>query len=149
MKTAIAICALSALLLAACQRTDLASPDGLRRSGRYAGVGLYPAGRMWRELRQAAQDPAAAQLQDDEQVIVVVDSRTGVLRQCGNLSGYCVAMDPWSAPAARAPAALAKHAEQLDREAAEAMAAQEAQVQAQAQAQARAKAAPAPAAKSR
>ncbi len=36
-----------------------------------------------------------AGLADDEQVIVVVDSDTGEIRQCGALSGYCVGMRPW------------------------------------------------------
>ena len=81
--------------------------------GRYAGAGVYPAGRMWSQMATggAAADSAAARLGDDEQVIVTVDSRTGELRQCGNLSGYCIHMDPWASPS---PVRLLRHADQLD-----------------------------------
>jgi hypothetical protein len=87
--------------------------------GRYASAGTYPAGRMWSQMAAAPapKDAAAARLGDDEQIIVVLDSQTGELRQCGNVSGYCVAMNPWSKPPGATPAALAKHADQLDAEA--------------------------------
>lgn len=90
--------------------------------GRYLGIGVYPVGPMWAQVAAAATaDHAAATLKDDEQVIVVVDSNTGEIRQCGNLSGYCVGMNPWSHPLAAgraAPLPLLKHAEDLAREAA-------------------------------
>ena len=68
----------------------------------------------------AARDPAAAKLQDDEHIIVVMDSHTGEVRQCGDHSGYCVAMNPWSGDGARMrlPVKLAKHGADLDAEAA-------------------------------
>jgi len=121
MRTFAVLGLVGALALAGCERkTGVASGGLLRQPGRYQGVGLYPAGRMWTQLRQAAaKDAAAATLRDDEEVIVTVDSRTGELRQCGNHSGYCVATNPWARPAdAAAPALLARHAEQLDQEAA-------------------------------
>jgi hypothetical protein len=79
---------------------------------------------MWRQIAHSgpAANAASATLGDDEQIIVVVDSNTGELRQCGNLSGFCTTMNPWtnSLPsAAHAPTALVKHAEQLDQEEAE------------------------------
>jgi len=79
---------------------------------------------MWRQIARPAPaaNAASATLRDDEQVIVMLDSNTGELRQCGNLSGFCTAMTPWAnalPAAAHAPAALVKHAEQLDQEEAE------------------------------
>lgn len=88
--------------------------------GRYTSAGTYPAGRMWSQMAgpPAPKDAATAKLGDDEQIIVVLDSQTGELRQCGNISGYCVGMNPWSKPAgASAPLAVGKHADQLDAEA--------------------------------
>jgi len=59
-------------------------------------------------------DPAAATIADDEHVIVVVDSRTGEVRQCGDHSGYCVRFDPWQERGAPvAPVRLSKHAADL------------------------------------
>lgn len=106
-------------LLAGC---NAPSEVGARaRHGRYAGVGLYPAGDMWSQIAGAdrTKAPAAARLRDDQQVIVVVDTQTGELRQCGNLSGYCVAMNPWVKPLGatqKAPVPLTKHAQQLEAE---------------------------------
>jgi hypothetical protein len=60
-------------------------------------------------------DPAAARIADDEHVIVVVDSHTGEVRQCGDYSGACIAMNPWArngSPNA-APIRLTKHAADL------------------------------------
>ena len=90
--------------------------------GRYVGVGIYPAGQMWSQMvvANASKEAAPAKPNDDEQVIVVVDSQTGELRQCGNLTGYCVGMNPWSKPLAASqftPIPLAKHAADLAREA--------------------------------
>ena len=88
------------------------APDSQR--GRYAGVGIFAPGPGWR--RQAggqAQTPAAAGLMDDEAVIVLVDSRTGEVRSCGDLSGYCVGMNPWRTALAKAqqsPVDLTQHA---------------------------------------
>ena len=120
------------LVLAACQKKDEAPApaagqpiDGRGAKGRFIGIGLYAPGRMWSELvaPRPASDPAQphaqpepAGLQDDEQVIVVVDSTTGEVRQCGNLSGMCLAMNPWSqgVPQAwQAPARVVRHTEQL------------------------------------
>jgi hypothetical protein len=110
----------AALMLAGCSR-DTQGASGEAR-GRYGGIGLYPAGQMWAQLAHPAPgNPAAARLDDDEQIIVVIDSRTGEVRQCGNVSGYCVALNPWGGALAvgqRAPLPLAKHADQLEREAA-------------------------------
>jgi hypothetical protein len=101
--------------LAACERAN----DGLGGSGvsrgRYVGVGHYSPGQMWTQIAgvPSSKDPAAARPDDDEQVIIVMDSLTGEVRQCGNLSGRCVGLNPWSKGAAGAPIALMKHAEEL------------------------------------
>ena len=113
--------AFAAVSLAACQKAGGPVEAGNASRGRYAGVGIYAPGAMWAQLARpvARRDAAAARLDDDEQVIVVVDTRTGEVRQCGNLSGHCLAMDPWSRSASvqPAPASLLKHAHDLAREA--------------------------------
>ena len=90
--------------------------------GRYIGIGIYAAGDVWAQVAAAnpSRDAAAANLDDDDHVIVVVDSRTGEIRQCGNFSGHCIGMNPWSAPLGQGratPVPLTKHAADLAREA--------------------------------
>jgi hypothetical protein len=111
------------MALSGCQKKAEAPASNLFGSsarGRYLGVAVYSPGRMWEQVARtgAPTDAAVSTLKDDEQVIVVVDSATGELRQCGNLSGFCTTMNPWSKPAAAVPTALLKHAQQLDDEAA-------------------------------
>jgi hypothetical protein len=123
MKTVVGVVAIAALCLGACQKVDEESPSSnAMHRGRYMGVGLYPAGTIWEQVIAAnpSKVPAAANLKDDDQVIVVVDSDTGELRQCGNLSGYCIGMNPWTKAllaSQMAPAPLMKHAADLKREA--------------------------------
>ena len=88
--------------------------------GRYLGIGIYSPGAIWRELAgvKTPTNAAQAKLDDDEQVIVTVDSVTGEVRQCGNLSGYCINTNPWRGPlgqAQSAPLRLAKHRADLER----------------------------------
>jgi len=68
------------------------------------------------------KDAQQARISDDEHVIVVIDSQTGEVRQCGDHSGYCVAMAPWKR-ADTLPMKLTAHAEDLERDAARAAAA--------------------------
>lgn len=84
-----------ALALAGCKPQTSAS--GQTHHGRYVGIGLYFPGEGWKRIVDAAQSKLAGKAgpADDEQVIVVVDSDTGEIRQCGALSGYCVGMKPW------------------------------------------------------
>jgi hypothetical protein len=107
-------------LLAGCNQHE-ASTAGPKSPGRYAGIGTFDAGRLWQQMKgsPASQDPAAAKLADDEHVIVVLDSHTGEIRQCGDHSGFCVAMHPWAdgSKAEAAPVKLTKHAAELDAEA--------------------------------
>jgi ABC-type amino acid transport substrate-binding protein len=107
----VAAAALAAAGLAGCQPKNNAAMDEAaavssvespfefaKPTGRYGGLGVYPAGQGWARVAVSGQpaDPAAAKTADDEHVIVVVDSKTGEVRQCGDLSGYCIAMNPWS-----------------------------------------------------
>jgi hypothetical protein len=108
-----------ALGLGACSRYGI--PEGGSERGRFAGIGIYSADKMWSQIlgEDAPKSPASARLKDDQEVIVVVDSHTGEIRQCGNLSGFCVAMNPWSgnlSGSRNAPLSLGKHAEVLSRE---------------------------------
>lgn len=69
-----------------------------RTHGRFEGVGVYSPGVNWAGLKTARgpQPADVASLADDEHIIVVVDSRTGEIRQCGDLSGFCVSQNPWT-----------------------------------------------------
>jgi hypothetical protein len=100
-------------ILAGCDRHDAVSGSGPKSPGRYAGIGIVEAGRLWSQAAgvPASKNPAAAKLEDDEHVIIVIDSHTGEVRQCGDHSGYCVAMNPWTgtAPRASTPVKLTKH----------------------------------------
>lgn len=118
------VLAVATLAVAGCQKTHegLSGASGGAR-GRYVGVGIYSPGQLWAELIRpatAAADPAQATLADDEEIIVVLDSGTGELRQCGNLSGHCIGFNPWTASLAKGqgmPAQLLKHARDLAAEA--------------------------------
>ena len=105
----------AAIMLSGCG--DRAGTGGGPHHGsRYVGIGLYPAGALCQHLAgvQRPTDSRAATLADDEQIIVTVDSQTGEIRQCGNLSGHCVTMNPWSGRPA--PVNLDRHAGDLTEE---------------------------------
>ena len=107
-------------MLVGCNKSEDAYGPNPRTQGRYAGIGTFNAGRMWAQTAGIAEakDATAARIEDDEHVIVVVDTRTGEVRQCGDHSGVCVAMNPWSGQGAplAAPVKLKKHAADLDAE---------------------------------
>jgi hypothetical protein len=114
---------LAVLALAGCDRHGDVSGPGDHGGGRYEGIGIYPADALWQRLAASDtnKDQARALRADDGQIIVVVDTRTGEVRQCGNLSGYCVSMNPWSGPLSAdrsAPVSLTRHAAELANEAA-------------------------------
>ena len=104
-------------LLSGCGQQGAVSGPGPKSQGRYAGIGTYDAGRLWGQMAgiEAPTDAAAAKLEDDEHIIVVIDSHTGEVRQCGDYSGVCVAMNPWAGQGARSatPVKLKKHAADL------------------------------------
>lgn len=107
---AISLALMSAGLLAGCNRqfSELGA-----HHGRYLGVGIYVVGEAWSRMvvPSPAGKPTAARTADDEHVIVVVDSNTGEIRQCGDMSGYCTSMNPSSKAllaSQQAPVDLAK-----------------------------------------
>ena len=120
--------ALVALALCGCKKNPsteaTADWSGLFSSkphGRYAGVGIYSPGTAWAKMISAARskDAPTAQLVDDGAVIVMVDSATGEVRGCGDMTGYCVGMNPWKAPLATgqiAPVSLSDHVKSTDAE---------------------------------
>ena len=103
--------------LAGCHHAPEAASNNGLHPGRYSGIGVFDAGRLWAEMSAPGSkaNPAMATLKDDEHIIVVLDSHTGEVRQCGDHSGYCVAMNPWmrSGPQNTLPVKLAKHASDL------------------------------------
>ena len=115
-----AVAGLSLMFLAGCNQLADASGTGPKNPGRFAGIGVFEAGRLWGQMTGSPSptDPASARIQDDEHVIVVIDSHTGEIRQCGDHSGYCVSMNPWSGAGAGTslPVKLSKHAGELARE---------------------------------
>ncbi|QYE33525.1 hypothetical protein KZX46_01815 (plasmid) [Polymorphobacter sp. PAMC 29334] len=103
----------AATFLAGCGKQEPSSGPP-RNSGRFTGIGVFDAGRLWAKMNiaRAKPDAADAGIEDDEHVIVVLDSHTGEVRQCGDHSGYCVEMNPWSGTKGQGmlPAKLTKHA---------------------------------------
>ena len=109
-------------ILTACERGEYAATGSKKDQGRYSGIGTFEAGRLWSQIkRPVTGTDDKARLDDDEHVIVVVDTHSGEIRQCGDHSGFCVKMNPWSNDSAvpATPVSLEKHAAQLDAEAAE------------------------------
>ena len=106
--------------LCGCSKPAILGGSPSAHEGRYAGFGVYSADETWRRLaappatnaKAASDKPAAATLRDDEVVLVTIDSHTGEVRQCGNVSGYCVAMTPWTHPPAQSAPATLRPAEQ-------------------------------------
>ncbi len=107
--------ALSALALCGChKKDDAASPAGIDWSphprGRYIGAGVYSPGEAWTHLADVQQPNGPPKTAADQAIIVVVDSASGETRACGDLSGYCVGMNPWKTEltaAQKAPVVLA------------------------------------------
>ncbi len=82
--------------------------------GRYLGIGAYSAGALWSKMvvAGAAKAGSAATTADDEHIIVVVDTQTGEVRECGDYTGLCVSMNPWTKAVStpqNAPVTLTKH----------------------------------------
>jgi hypothetical protein len=116
-----AIWMLGALLLASgCDRQADGQGAPPPHHGRYAGIGVFDAGTLWSraDIGRKKGDSAAANLSDDEHVIVVVDTDTGEVRECGDHSGECFAMNPWTVAGRQLPARLTAHRVELQAEAA-------------------------------
>lgn len=85
------------LILCGCEAKNEAA-ETANVEGRYQGIGVYNAGAGWARMAvpPAEADSRAARLTDDDHVIVVIDSKTGEVRQCGDLSGYCITLNSWT-----------------------------------------------------
>jgi len=120
MRRASVIATACCVFVSGCNRSPEAAASGSRSPGRFAGIGVFDAGRLWAEMKGSPSqaDVAAARLEDDEHVIVVLDSHTGETRQCGDHTGFCVSMNPWTGAGAQValPAKLTKHASDLAEE---------------------------------
>lgn len=105
----------AALGVGACQKAAAPADTTLAaHHGRYVGIGIYTPGTPWTKLVAAGTPPdtPAARAIDDQAIIVVTDSDTGEIRACGDLTGYCVGMNPWNkalVPAQTAPINLTEH----------------------------------------
>ena len=97
MRSSIALCAglVAMAALGGCRKASDSLGIGPNAKGRYLGVGIYTPMDPWRRLTDAQQPNKPPKTANDQAVIVVVDSDTGELRACGDLSGYCVGMNPW------------------------------------------------------
>lgn len=108
--------------LAGCNRITEPMSDP-RSHGRYAGIGIYGPGESWKRMvaaRQTKASPAAKTI-DDQAIVVVIDSTTGEVRSCGDMTGYCIGMAPWKTPLARsqiAPIDLTEHVKPIEAESA-------------------------------
>ena len=115
----------AAAALSGCGEKANVDEDGASaRHGRYLGIGIFPASDLWSHMAEgdAPKDAAAASTADDDHIIVVVDSVSGEVRECGDFSGRCVSMNPWTkaiAASQAAPVTLTKHAAQIAKEAEE------------------------------
>jgi hypothetical protein len=99
--------------LHACSKPADSAIAGPKKDGRYVGVGIYGPGALWPYLKNgpSEKNADAATLADDDEIIVVVDTHSGELRQCGNLSGHCIRMNPWGE--GKTPVTLSKHRSDL------------------------------------
>ena len=88
---------------------------------RFVGIGVFNAGQLWSKMSvNPPLNASSATTADDEHVIVVVDSQTGEVRECGDYSGVCASSNPWTRAIASqqvAPIKLTKHAADLAAEA--------------------------------
>ena len=92
-----ASCVAAAVGMSGCKPMSAAPVAGDSQHGRYAGVGIYGPEKQWTRMvaAQQAKDTPAARPIDDQVIIVVEDSATGEVRACGDLTGYCIGMNPW------------------------------------------------------
>ena len=99
MKFAIvAVAVLAAMALGGCKRKADGSMEivgAQHQKGRYQGVGIYSPESSWAHLTDIQQPNGPSKTAADQAIIVTVDSDTGEMRACGDLSGYCIGMNPW------------------------------------------------------
>lgn len=106
----------SSLVVTGC--SDRPASSQVNKFGRFTGIGVFEAGRLWPQVAATGAPVARgiASPADDEHIIVVVDTTTGEVRQCGDLSGRCIGMNPWGplGAGATAPVKVGKHLSELD-----------------------------------
>lgn len=103
--------------VAGCRKVETSAYTSSNRSeGRYHGVGIAVPGDQLRKIADAPEPTfdKAATLRDDDYVIFVTDTKTGEVRECGNRSGFCVKIQPWTKSAPEAPLALTEHSKESD-----------------------------------
>lgn len=96
----LAICALA---LSACtKKEETTTETTTTEDPAYVGLGTYSPSELWAKIvgAPAPEDKAVATAADDDEIIIVVNTKTGEIRQCGNLSGHCIGMNPWTKPLA-------------------------------------------------
>jgi len=82
--------------------------------GRYVGIGIYNPSRQWTKMvgADAPKVTPTARTIDDQAILVVEDSDTGEIRACGDLTGYCIGMNPWAhalSSSQNVPVSLTEH----------------------------------------
>ena len=95
-----ALCSVAVFSVSACKKMpagDAGDAGSPASRGRFVGVGIYTPSESWARvaLSKASGDVSSARLSDDQAILVVTDSATGDIRACGDMSGYCVGMNPW------------------------------------------------------
>ena len=115
---------MAAVALCGCEKgpAEWFDGDGGHGHGRYAGIGIYNPGAPWQRMAaaQLAKETPAARTVDDQAIIVVVDGATGEVRGCGDMTGYCIGMNPWKARLTAgqlAPVVLTSHARSIGEDA--------------------------------
>lgn len=91
----IGLAAIATMTLVGCVKQG--GGESVGHHGRYVGIGIYRPEEPWTKMvaaQQSEQTPSAKTI-DDQAIIVVVDSDTGDIRACGDLTGYCIGMNPW------------------------------------------------------
>lgn len=101
--------------LAGCDPMAANAPSDAFSHGRYSGVGVFSAGKMWAHLKtgDVSRDLDSATVKDDESIIVIMDGKTGEVRECGNFSGFCTSIQPWTRVVSSTPTKLDAHASDI------------------------------------
>ncbi len=97
--------------LSGCEKPQLESST---HHGRYVGIGIYNPREQWTKIvgADALNVTPTARTIDDQAILVVEDSDTGEIRACGDLTGYCIGMNPWAhalSSSQNVPVSLTEH----------------------------------------
>ena len=110
-----AVFGLAVFALCGCDRAATFAGLSDDAHAHYASIGIYAPGESWPRIAgpQQAKSGAPAIPLDDQAIFVVMNSRTGEIRACGDLTGYCIGMNPWKSALIAtqvAPIAMKQHA---------------------------------------